>query len=273
VFSPYYKWARRRGPADPLDHAAINVALYGATGHRWAMTERGQHAVTQSTGSFAVGPSRLVWDGRSLAVSLDEVTFPLPGRLQGSIRLTPEALNAEAFALDGCGRHWWRPIAPVARVEVTLERPAASWQGSAYLDSNWGAEPIEDGFRQWSWSRAALGPESVVLYDARRRDGTALGLTLGFDATGKARHLPQPPPALLPKAPVWRMARPTRADAPDAVRVVSTFEDTPFYARSLLETRLFGKTAAAVHESLSLDRFAMPVVQAMLPFRMPRRGG
>jgi len=25
-----------------------------------------------------------------------------------------------------------------------------------------------------------------------------------------------------------------------------------------------------MHESLSLDRFKMPVVQAMLPFRMPR---
>ncbi|RYX95695.1 MAG: hydratase, partial [Bradyrhizobiaceae bacterium] len=24
------------------------------------------------------------------------------------------------------------------------------------------------------------------------------------------------------------------------------------------------------HESLSLDRFKMPIVQAMLPFRMPR---
>jgi carotenoid 1,2-hydratase len=27
----------------------------------------------------------------------------------------------------------------------------------------------------------------------------------------------------------------------------------------------------AVHESLELDRFTLPIVQAMLPFRMPRR--
>ena len=29
----------------------------------------------------------------------------------------------------------------------------------------------------------------------------------------------------------------------------------------------------AVHESLSLDRFRAPWVQAMLPFKVPRRGG
>ena len=39
VFSPYYAWARRRGPSDPLRHCALNVALYGPR-KRWAMTER-----------------------------------------------------------------------------------------------------------------------------------------------------------------------------------------------------------------------------------------
>ncbi len=28
VFSPYYALARRNGPADPLNHCAINVAIY-----------------------------------------------------------------------------------------------------------------------------------------------------------------------------------------------------------------------------------------------------
>ena len=32
VFSPYYALARRRGAGDPLDHCALNVALYGAGG-------------------------------------------------------------------------------------------------------------------------------------------------------------------------------------------------------------------------------------------------
>jgi hypothetical protein len=41
--------------------------------------------------------------------------------------------------------------------------------------------------------------------------------------------------------------------------------------RSLLQTRLLGESATAVHESLSLRRFSAPWVQALLPFRMPRR--
>jgi carotenoid 1,2-hydratase len=38
-----------------------------------------------------------------------------------------------------------------------------------------------------------------------------------------------------------------------------------------VRSQLFGEAATAVHESLDLDRFASPWVQAMLPFRMPRR--
>ena len=53
--------------------------------------------------------------------------------------------------------------------------------------------------------------------------------------------------------------------------VLSTWEDAPFYARSALETTLFGERVEAVHESLSLTRFVSPIVQWMLPFRMPRR--
>jgi carotenoid 1,2-hydratase len=29
VFSPYYKWARRKREADPMEHCALNVSLYG----------------------------------------------------------------------------------------------------------------------------------------------------------------------------------------------------------------------------------------------------
>jgi carotenoid 1,2-hydratase len=47
-------------------------------------------------------------------------------------------------------------------------------------------------------------------------------------------------------------------------------EDAPFYARSLLDGGYGGQPAAIMHESLSLRRFRQPIVQAMLPFRMPR---
>jgi carotenoid 1,2-hydratase len=277
VFSPYYKWARRRGPADPLNHAAVNVALYGKGGHKWAMTERGQSAVARDAASFSVGPSGLVWDGTTLEITLDEVTFPLPGRINGRIRLTPESFNDLPFTLDpddaGNGLHQWRPIAPTAAVEVALDKPALGWRGHGYLDSNWGAVPLETSFIRWDWSRAPVGGGAALLYEGRRRDGNPFALALHVDKTGRAIPFELPPMQSLPKTSIWRIPRFTRAEAPDGASVQATLEDTPFYARSVLQTRLMGEATTAVHESLELDRFTQPIVQAMLPFRMPRRGG
>ena len=52
----------------------------------------------------------------------------------------------------------------------------------------------------------------------------------------------------------------------------ATLEDTPFYNRSLVAAHWQGQPVLAMHESLDLGRFTQPIVQAMLPFRMPRRG-
>jgi carotenoid 1,2-hydratase len=62
-----------------------------------------------------------------------------------------------------------------------------------------------------------------------------------------------------------------RVDADGDVTVLQSLEDTPFYSRSLLRTHLLGGSATAVHESLDLVRFAHPLVQLMVPFRMRRR--
>ena len=66
------------------------------------------------------------------------------------------------------------------------------------------------------------------------------------------------------------MARHMRAERP--FETVSLFEDSPFYSRTLLKVETEEGSADAFHESLSLKRFRNPVVQMMLPFRMPRRG-
>ena len=71
----------------------------------------------------------------------------------------------------------------------------------------------------------------------------------------------------------WRIRRRARSDTGTEIRRLQTLTDAPFYARSLLETRWMGEPVTAFHESLSLDRFDTAWVQAMLPFRMPRRRG
>jgi carotenoid 1,2-hydratase len=268
VFSPYYAWARRRGPADPQQFCAVNVALYGPR-KRWALTERRATSLQRDRQTLAIGPSGLAWDGDALTITIAETTVPFPSRLRGTVRVHPAALTGHSETLDAAGRHRWSPIAPVGRVEVAMTAPALRWSGRAYLDSNAGERPLEDDFARWDWSRADLRDGAALLYDVTRRDGTDLSLALRMDAHGQVTRFAPPPAAALPRTG-WRVRRTTRADAGFAPRVRQTLEDTPFYARSVLDTRLLGEDAVAVHESLSLDRFRSPIVQLMLPFRMPR---
>jgi carotenoid 1,2-hydratase len=143
------------------------------------------------------------------------------------------------------------------------------WSGNGYLDSNSGDEPLENSFVRWDWSRASVRNGTAVLYDVTRRSGGDFSLALHFDRSGRA-ELFVPPTRIALQRSGWQIERNTRADAGYPARVVKTLEDTPFYARSLISTRLLGEHANAVHESLSLDRFRSRWVQMMLPFRMPR---
>lgn len=271
MFSPYYAWARRHGKGDPTHHCALNIALYGAGGKRWAMTERGRSALQSGRAALAIGPSTLEWDGAALTARIDEIAMPIPSRIRGMVRLYPTTLAARTFVLDAASRHRWQPIAPCARAEVEWQRPRLHWSGNGYLDSNVGDEPLEQGFHGWTWSRASLNTGTAVLYDVVRRDGGRLSLGLRFDGEGRIDGFEPPPTARLPRTLVWRMGRSARADFGHSPRVLQTLEDTPFYARSVVAASLLGEPVAAVHESLSLDRFQSPWVQILLPFRMPRQ--
>jgi carotenoid 1,2-hydratase len=267
VFSPYYAFARRKGSVDPLNHCAINVAIYRKGGNRWAMTERPRGAVRRTTNSFSVGPSSLCWDGKSLTIRIDEIAVPIPGRIRGTLRVVPTAITQQAFTLSEKGRHLWWPIAPCARVQVALDHPHLRWQGDGYFDMNRGDAPLEQGFSDWQWARGAMQDGTVILYEAQRRDGSRIDLAMTFDPQGRMQTF-VPPPMVALKRTGWRIGRSVRSD--DAAGVVKTLEDAPFYARSVVSAKLLGEPVTLMHESLSLDRFAMPVVQAMLPFRMPR---
>jgi carotenoid 1,2-hydratase len=231
------------------------------------MTERGREKVRRDATELQIGPSLISWQEDDLVIDIDEWTAPLPRRLKGSVRLTPGALPCRSFDLDAQGRHRWQPIAPQSRIQVALDRPDLRWSGSGYLDSNHGDEPLEDGFVDWSWSRAHRQQDTVVLYDAKRRDGSDGSLALRFDMEGGVESLTPPPAVTLPPT-LWRVARPSRAHGAPHLR--QTLEDAPFYSRNLLETPLYGEMATAFHESLDLGRFRHPLVKLMLPFRMPR---
>jgi carotenoid 1,2-hydratase len=268
VFSPYYAWARRRGFADPHDHVGLNVALYGPRGKRWALTERGRRALRREADALTLGPSRLEWDGDGLVVHVDEITVPFLSRLRGTVRLLPATATDHVLHLDADHQHRWTPFAPAARVEVAFAQPALRWSGNGYFDGNAGARPLEGDFAGWHWSRSHQPGGVRVYYDVTPRSTPRHAHALWFDRQGTVSDTAPPPAAELPRT-LWRIGRTTHAMPEAGARVVRTLEDTPFYARSLLDIA----GTMTVHESLDLDRFRRPLVQALLPFRMPRRGG
>ncbi len=270
VFSPYYARARRKGAGDPDNHCALNVALYGASGKRWALTERGRQQLSRDTNTLSIGPSGLHWDGTSLSIEIEEVTVPIPTRITGTIRLYPSATVTQSFTLAAHGQHVWRPIAPFSRLEVDLKRPALSWKGHGYFDWNSGSAPLEASFTGWNWSRASTASGTTILYDGSRRFERDFSLALRIDPQGFVQTIAAPPKAHLPSTLIWRMARETRSDDPGKAKVLKTLEDTPFYSRSIVAATIGGSPVTGMHESLSLDRFRTRWVQSLLHFRMPR---
>lgn len=270
VFSPFYARARRRGPAPAEQHCAVNCILYGPT-RRWAFSEYGAHALTRDATRLTIDASHMYWRGDSLEIAIHERCMPLPRPLRGRVRVTPTPLVECRVALDGDAHHHWQPLAPRARVEVDMDAPALRWTGSGYLDCNHGDRPLERDFASWCWSRSVGDGDTRVLYDVLPRDSQRRVHALTFSAAGGFASLAPPGPVALPATSTWRMARHTRSTS-GAARVCATWEDTPFYARSLIEHELEGVTCRAVHESLSLDRFTRPWVQCLLPFRARRVG-
>jgi carotenoid 1,2-hydratase len=267
VFSPWYASARRRGVADPDDHVSLNVALYGGSTGRWAMTERGRRSLARSADRLRIGPSAIARGDGRIVIDVDEWSVPIPRRMRGTITVDTGPVFAVDHALDGVGRHLWRPIAPLARVKVAFSSPAVSWEGSAYVDSNRGVEPLEAGFRSWTWSRSTLSGRTTIFYDVERIDGSRNGVAIAMDPDGRTSPRSAPPVAALPGT-LWRVARSVRSEAePQAIR---TLEDTPFYTRTATRTVLDGQSCDTVCESVDLRRFSARWVQTLLPFRMPR---
>ena len=275
VFSPYYAWS---GRAKPDNHVALNVALYHPDGNAWAMTERGESDLRRYRERIEIGPSRLVYDETGLEIVFDEVALPWPGqrlrpsRMSGRIRVTPETQGNLVCALDPGGHHTWQPVYPKARVEIESDYfPDGGWTGEGYHDCNAGDRPPQADFRGWDWARGS-DPDgnTVVCYDAVSKEGTRQALAFSFGADSRSTSLVPPPRFRLP-ATTWRVRGGIYCDTGRTARVVRKLEDTPFYARSLVRTSLWGNEITLMHETLDCWRLDNPLVRLMLPFRMPRR--
>jgi len=253
--------------ADPYDHVSINAILYTPRGKLWAMTERGRNALKRSAVHLGVGPSGLTTSAGRLVIDINEWTVPLPRPLRGRVTVELGPVFDDVVALDDAERHIWRPIAPCARAEVAFNRPASNWRGSAYVDMNAGGEPLETGFERWTWARFDGNEATRIVYDARPRRGAARLIARQYNRDGSSAGIPSGRHFTLPRTG-WLVSRGVSSPDGTQPRVLRTLEDTPFYSRSLLA---FDRGERAIHESVDLERFASRWVQALLPFRMPRR--
>jgi carotenoid 1,2-hydratase len=110
----------------------------------------------------------------------------------------------------------------------------------------------------------------AILYNRTERHHPSESLALLCDERGDVETFTPPRNQPLPHTRIWRIPRATQAEEGFRPTIAQTLEDTPFYARSVINTRLLGEPLTAIHESLSLDRFDSRWVQTLLPFRMPR---
>ncbi len=151
VFSPFYAKARAAGaPVDPLDHCALNVALYTPRGKVWSLDERDRSRVHRTASSLTLGASTVSWEGDALVFRIHERTTPfLTARplgdspVVGVVRVHPRVRIDDPYALDGDGAHLWWSAAPLCRVEVDFDEPALRWKGDGYHDANAGDGPLE----------------------------------------------------------------------------------------------------------------------------------
>jgi carotenoid 1,2-hydratase len=271
-FSPRYARIRARAcEARALDFCALNVAVYGPRGALWSLQERSMGNADRDRESIAIGKSRVGWAGDALVIDIDEQTAPIARPLRGRVTFRPASAPRRSVPLDEAALHTWWPVAPAGRLEVDLTEPSIRFAGAGYHDSNAGDVALEASFARWTWSRARVDDHrTFITYDVTEK--SRLRRSLAFDVDGRRSvTIAHPRLTRLPRTR-WRLEREAPQPGAVAPRVLRELEDTPFYSRALVETRVTELPTLAMHETLSLDRLARGWVQFLLPFRMGRLG-
>jgi carotenoid 1,2-hydratase len=271
VFSPHYHRACNQGgtaTANPQQHCAVNLALYGAKSPGWRFNEYAAAECQRSPNRLQIGNSVAHWHQGALHVDLDEPAGLLKPRLRGSLilRPSPASTHPGPRSLHASGRHSWWPVAPCARLEVHLNQPGLRWSGRAYHDTNFGSEPLGQAFLSWHWQRTWHPDGTLIWYRPVARQGAAApALGLLCRPNGEQEVMALPAEQAFSKTR-WGLCRQATGSLIERRRL----EDTPFYARALTQVQVDGHSLSGMHEQVDLQRFARPWVQFLLLFRLRR---
>ncbi len=88
---------------------------------------------------------------------------------------------------------------------------------------NWGAEPLEEAFRDWTWLRAETHAGTTVLYDVTTREKERRAFGRSF-ANGTVGDHPLPERHALPRG-LWGMPRPLLSER--TPQLEQKLEDAP----------------------------------------------
>jgi carotenoid 1,2-hydratase len=259
VFSPRYA-ARRGTAARPLEHSAVNFALY-RDGVRvaWAFTE--YRDACREGGGLRVGGSRLAYEDGRLVIDVDERTAPWRAPLRARLELDAAAPAGPEMALDGAGRHRWQALVPRANAWLQVPEHGVSGAGLGYHDTNHGDERLGETLRGWRWARLH-GPTKTLVGYQPPAPSPVIHVMADRAAVVVARAAPRPDALRRSR---WQLPLPRRLSAGGRdVPASRLLESSPFYARQ--EGAADGWHALG--EVADFARFRSPLIRWMARFRM-----
>lgn len=266
LFSPRYSARARRG-ALPLEHCAVNFALYHRSlGRRWVLSEYPREAVEVRGRTLRIGRSLLEYtrDG-TVRMEVDERCAPFGRKVRARLVLEPQAWAAEEVQLVPGLPHFWRALAPRAKARLEVFTEGVVCEGLGYHDSNHGAELLGARLPGWHWARVH-GPEETVVEYHLPGAVAPLRVTAGAQGTTSERRplLSEASEARRTSLTGWGLRVPARLYSGNTVvGEPRLLESSPFYAR--VEARRDGLDVMG--EVADFRRFHSPFIRWMAHFR------
>ncbi|QDE88237.1 hydroxyneurosporene synthase (CrtC) [Myxococcus xanthus] len=262
LFSPRYSVAARRG-GRPLEHSAVNFALYHAGVRRlWVLSEYAR-AELEAPGRLRIGRSTLSYEGDgTVRMAVDDGTAPWGRPVRAGLTLEPMTPVGEVVQLMPGLPHYWQALAPRSQARLEVSSLGIEASGLGYHDTNHGGELLGARLSGWHWARTHREDETVV--DYHLPEGVApLRVVAGTRGVRCERG-----PALVEARPThitgWGLRVPSRLHAGNVVvGQPKLLESSPFYAR--LEARQ--GPLDSLGEVADFRRFHSPFIRWMAHFR------
>jgi carotenoid 1,2-hydratase len=253
--------AARRG-GRPIEHSAVNFALYHEGVRRlWVLSEYPRAEVV-SPGQLRIGRSTLTYSGAgTVRMDVEDWTAPWGRPVRASLTLEPMTPVGEVVRLMPELPHYWQALAPRAKARLEVPSLGVEADGLGYHDTNHGDELLGARLSGWHWARTHREDATVV--DYYLPDGVApLRVVAGERGVRCERGAVQETHCTSMTG--WGLRVPPRLHAGnEVVGEARLLESSPFYARLEARKGAFD----SMGEVADFRRFHSPFIRWMAHFR------